>query len=225
MSSLHLYFIHPIQEDDQRAPIASQSESRATTPGMRARIGTLLRMDIWKTPFRNSLLVMLAFHLAQYFSIPLFPIHFVNVLHLTDDQIGIGTALFYLSVLLGSTQLARISRRLNQKQITGLGAMGMCLYPTLLGLSSSALEYYILSAIGGLTWAMIGGAFANYLLEKIPASDRPAHLAWYNIILNIAILAGSLAGPLLSDFIGLEQALLLFGFLRLISGIAILRWG
>jgi predicted MFS family arabinose efflux permease len=63
------------------------------------------------------------------------------------------------------------------------------------------------------------------MLEHIPAHDRPTHLAWYNVILNIAVLIGSLAGPAISDQIGLFSALMLFGLFRLIAGIAILKWG
>ena len=67
--------------------------------------------------------------------------------------------------------------------------------------------------------------YANYLLEKIPASDRPAHLAWYSLILNAAVLIGSLAGPALASHIGLSTALILFAVLRLLSGLVILKWG
>ena len=72
---------------------------------------------------------------------------------------------------------------------------------------------------------MLGGAYANYLLEKIPPSDRPAHLAWYSLILNAAVLIGSLAGPALAANIGLNTALILFAVLRLLSGLVILKWG
>jgi len=82
-----------------------------------------------------------------------------------------------------------------------------------------------LSLIGGLTFSMISGAYANYMLEYIPAHDRPPHLAWYNIILNAAVLIGSLGGPVISDVMGLSEALLLFAALRFLAGLAILKWG
>jgi predicted MFS family arabinose efflux permease len=184
-----------------------------------------IRLDILRTSFRGPLLVMLFFHLAQYLAVPIFPLYFVNALHLTDEQIGIGTALFHMSVFLGSTQLVPVTRWLGHQKVSGFGAVGMSLYPILLSQASTPLHYYLLSAVGGFAWAMVGGAFANYLLDKIPPDDRPAYLAWYNIILNLAILVGSLAGPWLAGYTGLVYALLLFGFLRLLSGIAILRWG
>ena len=82
-----------------------------------------------------------------------------------------------------------------------------------------------MSVIGGFFWALVGGSYANYMLEYIPPDDRPTHLAWYNIVLNIAILIGSLAGPAIADQIGLFSALILFGFLRFAAGIFILKWG
>ena len=73
--------------------------------------------------------------------------------------------------------------------------------------------------------AMVGGAYANYMLERIPSDDLPAHLAWYNIILNFSILASSLGGPAIAGQIGLAPALILFAVLRIIAGAAILKWG
>jgi hypothetical protein len=63
------------------------------------------------------------------------------------------------------------------------------------------------------------------MLENIPAHDRPPHLAWYNIILNLAVLIGSLTGPVISNAIGVSMALLLFAALRFLAGLAIQKWG
>ena len=209
LSSLHLGFVRTLE----------------TPPAPRPAARSRLRLDIWATPFRRTLLVMLAFHIAQYLAIPLFPIYMVRILQLNDQQIGVGTALFYLTVLIGSTRLARLSARLGHRRVTGLGVIGMSLYPILMSFSGNALHYYGLSILGGFIWAMVGGAQANYLLEKVPADDRPAHLAWYSIILNGCVLAGSLLGTLAAGWIGVALALLIFGLLRAAAGLIILKWG
>ncbi|MEZ0396975.1 MAG: MFS transporter [Anaerolineales bacterium] len=215
MSSYHLYFIRPLE-------VAGRAVEAAAGRG-----GLLqtLRLDIWKSPFGRVLLVLLVFHLAQYLAIPLFPLYTVNVLRLADSQIGLGTALFYLTVLLGSTQLARLSRRCGHHRLTAWGVMAMSLYPVILALSHSALPYYFLQTIGGMVWSVVGGAQPNYLLERVPAHDRPAHLAWYNIVVNACVLGGSLAGSAIGGWIGLSAALLIFGLLRLLAGVVILKWG
>jgi len=103
--------------------------------------------------------------------------------------------------------------------------MGMAFYPILLAFSTQVWQYYSVSLIGGFFTALATGAYANYLLEHIPPDDRPTHLAWYNVVLNIAILVGSLAGPAIANQMGLFSALILFGFLRFVAGVFILKWG
>lgn len=239
MSSLHLWFVRPLSEQPGHQPVSSSKEPESASPALpapqkspvtrapshRTSFRENLRLDIIASPFRAVLLVMFAFHLAQFLAIPLFPIAFVRFLNLTDEQIGIGTAIFYLTVLVGSTQLNRLARRIGHKNITGWGVVGMAVYPALLAISSTVWHFYGLSALGGFAWALVGGASANYLLETIPENDRPAHLAWYTIVLNACTLLGSLGGPAIAEGIGLSAALLLFGILRGLAGFAILKWG
>ncbi len=223
LSSVHLFFIR-IVPALTGSPQPNQSPGK-DPPEPRRSWRLALRTDIWKTPYAAVLLVMLGLHLTQYLAIPVFPLFNVNALHLTDQQIGFGTALFYFTCLLGSTQLNSIVRKLGHHKVTAFGFMGLSLYPLTLGFSHHVAGYYIASCIGGASWSLVGGAYANYILENIPEHDRPAHLAWYNIVLNISILLGSLIGPLIASFSGLGLALVLFALLRLLAGTALLRWG
>ncbi|MDX9991764.1 MAG: MFS transporter [Anaerolineales bacterium] len=226
MSSVHLYFIRPLPDPESSADRSQPgpgSPLNQTAP--RPSLKNSLRLDIWKTPFRVTLLVLLFFHLAQYLAIPLFPIYFVNELGLTDEHIGIGTALFYLTVLLGSTQLSLLVRKTSHKAVTGWGIVGMSLYPLFLAFSSQVWEYYAISILGGFVWAMVGGAQLNYLLEACPPQDRPSYLAWYTIVLNACALAGSLLGPAFATLMGISLALIFASILRGLSGLALLKWG
>ncbi len=225
MSSVHLYFLRPLASDMHPLlldPNPVQGTERTTR---HSGFLSAIRADVWGTDFRKVLLVMLGFHLSQYLALPLFPLYQVHNLHLTDEQIGISSALFYLIVLIGSTQLRRVVHKIGHKKVTALGVIGMGLYPFLLALSRTALQFYGLSALGGLSFALAGGAFANYILEHIPAHDRPAYLAWYNVILNASILTGSLVGPLVSNEIGLIPALFVFAATRTLAGLAVWKWG
>jgi predicted MFS family arabinose efflux permease len=82
--------------------------------------------------------------------------------------------------------------------------------------------YFLTAAVGGVAWSVVGGVLGNYLLDRIPEGDQPGHLAWYNLILNAAVLLGSLGGPLLADLVGLRIALMIIAGGRLFS--AILIW-
>lgn len=225
LSSLHLYFIKPVQTDNLTLPPRPQPASvkQALSPGQ--QLQTAIRFDIWKTPFRSTLLVFFGFHVTQFLAMPLFPLFQVRELQLSDNQIGIGTALFYLAVLLGSTRLNSMVRDFGHRTVTGMSVAGLAMYALLLALSRSPADFYWTSALGGLNYAMLIGSYANYLLDEIPIEDRPAHLAWYSVILNASILIGSLTGPLIAQAVGLGTALIVVALLRFLSGLAILKWG
>ena len=224
MSSLHLYFIKPIGKG-KTPPFSKPTPASIPQADSPRNITSLLRLDIWKTPYRKILLTLFGFHLAQYLAIPIFPLFNVRVLDLNDDQLGISTALFYLTVFLGSTQLRNVVHRLGNKRTTGWGVAGLASYPIIVAYSHNIAIFYFASIVGGFAWSLAGGAYANYMLEHIPPDDRPPYLAWYNIALNVAVLVSSLAGPAIADQIGLFNALILFGIMRFLAGIAILKWG
>ncbi|MFZ5903031.1 MAG: MFS transporter [Chloroflexota bacterium] len=224
MSSLHLYFVRPRKKDRASLPSDPLPASAQEADSPRG-LHSSLRLDVLRGPFGKVVGVMLFFHLAHYIASPIYPLFNVNVLHLNDDNIGIGTALFYLTVLIGSTRLNRLVGRMGHRRVTGWGMIGMALYPLILGLSRTVWQFYLVSLLGGFTWGLAGGAYANYLLEEIPEHDRPAHLAWYNMALNAAILAGSFLGPLFANMLGLVSALMLFALMRVLAGVAVLRRG
>ena len=175
--------------------------------------------------FRLILLTMFFFHLAQYLPISLFPLYWVNELHLTDQEIGLGNAVFYATVLLTSMQLSRLSRRLNNRALLVMGVVGMSMYPVLTAVTRDLTLFLVVSAVGGITWGLVSGAQANYLLERIPEDRRPAYLAWYNLALNAAVLLGSLGGPLLAGQIGLVTTLIISGAFRFLAALFVWRRG
>lgn len=236
MSSLHLFFLHkslqPISDNQKHPALINNKVLRVSgiVPGVKSPAGSLgslwnLRLDILRGPFLVTILLMFVFHLFQFIGVPIFPVYSVNVLKYSDQVISLGLAIFYGTVFLGSTQVARMTDRLGHKTLFGVAVCLFGLYPGLLIFSTSVLMYLITHALGGLAWSMAGGAIFNYVLEKSPSIDRPAHIAWYMIAMNSGMLLGSLGGPWLSDLFGMMSVLIICAVTRFLAGVAILRWG
>lgn len=153
--------------------------------------------------------------------IPVFPVFWVNNLKLTDSLISIGNGVFFVTVFLGSMQIAKLSNRYGNRKMVGTGALLMAFYPAIMAFSEGPFLYFVASLIGGFAWALVGGLLVNYLLEKIPEENRPPFLSLYNLIFYTAVLIGSLSGPEIAKIVGLPVALLIFSFLRLSAGAAI----
>lgn len=241
MSSVHLWFVRP-HDDITARPRTGRGLGDLARPGtgmtwaqtLRATVGLrylvqrvrpLLNLRVLRQPFGKIIFLLFAFHLGQYLAIPLFPIFWVNDLHLTDPQIGLGNSVFYFTVFLGSTQLGRLTDRFGNKKLMAIGILAMSSYPVLTALTTNLTMFLITGAVGGMAWSIVGGAISNYILERIPPDDRPANLAWYNLALNAAVLLGSLLGPLLADGIGLIPALLVAAVGRFAAALALARWG
>ena len=185
----------------------------------------LLRMDLITGPFGLFMAACLAFYTFQYFSIPLFPIYYVNVLHLTDGEISLGGALIHASMMIGSLFLSRLSARLGHRKLMLAGVFLFGQFTLFLGLATGVTLYYVACLLGGFIFAFLNGGLVNRLMERVPADDRPAHMALHNLALNIGILAGALLGPLFAEWMGLREVLFLSTGLRLLAAVLLWRWG
>jgi MFS family permease len=185
----------------------------------------MLRLDPLQSPFGRLLIAFLMFYTFQYVPIPLFPLFWVKELHLSDGAISLGNALFYAMMLIASMSLRHVSARYGHRRVLVFGALLHGLYPVLNGLARDAGLYWIASFVGGGVWALTSGGLVNRLMERVPKDDRPAYMAWHNLALNVGILAGSALGPMLGNWLGLRQALLLSGALRLLGGLLLGVWG
>jgi MFS family permease len=240
MSTAHLRFVRP-RPNGQARPRTGRGLGDLAGPGtvrlldslrpgvalrflVRRRKLALPSIDILKGPYGRLLAVLFAWHLTIYLAIPLFALHWVNQIHLNDQEIGLGTAVFYVAVFVGSTQLARLVRRLGNQRVTAVGAMFMASYPAFMAAAKGLDLFLIGSASGGFGWSLVAGSLTNYLLEKIPGDRRPAYLAWFNLEMNAALLLGSLLGPLLANWMSVPLALALFAGLRFVAALALLLW-
>ncbi len=236
MSSVHLYLLHrslhpkpaglAVGQPIKRHFIhPGQVTNRLKHLGLTLASLWNLRLDILRGPFLVTFLLMCLFHLVQFIGIPIFPVYTVNELKLSDQAISLGMAVFYTTVFIGSTLVARLTEKIGNKKIFGLAICFFCLYPGLLIFSSTVAIYLITHAIGGLVWALVGGVIYNYVLEKSPHGDLPAHIAWYTIAANLGMLVGSLGGPWLASMTSLVFVLAVCAVMRALAGLAILRWG
>jgi predicted MFS family arabinose efflux permease len=199
----------------------NRNQPEPKRPGLRA----LLRLDILRTPYGRIIGLLFAFHFTQYLPMPVFPLFSVQTMHFSDQVIGMGNAIFYIAVSLGSMQLEKVTGRIGNKGAVAYGSILLAFYPLLLSFTTESGLYLFTSALGGVAWSLFGGAIYNYLLENIPMHDRPGHLAWYNLVFNAGILLGSLIGPVIAGQTGIPAALGLIGLLRFVSGFALLKWG
>jgi MFS family permease len=241
LSSYHLWFLKPVLSVPRYSSITTLTSTKeeASVENSFGRFSTRfslgkisdaqwfqsMRGDILSGNYQKVLLLLFGCHFSQYIGIPLFSIYMVNRLHLSDQTISFGSALSNSITFLGSLQVPRLSRKWGSQKLTGAGICLMAGYPAMMMLSKDASLFMVACVFSGIAWSLVGAVLYNYLLECVPEGDRPAHMAWYNLVLNAAILSGSMIGPLIANQIGISNALIVTAVSRLMAGLAVLRWG
>ena len=171
------------------------------------------------------MLSYLVFYAFQYFPVPLFPIAYVDKLHMTDGMIGVGTAIFYGAMMVASFRLGYVSTRYGHRKVLIVSAALFPIFPLLMAVGNGPVVYFLACLIGGAVNAMLSGAVLNRLMERTPADDRPAHMTLHNMALNLGILAGSLLGPISAGLFGLQPSLYIAAALRLLAAVFFWLWG
>ncbi len=228
MSTAHLGLVRL-----QRSAAAAPGESAGTPPAPAAEAVSLsqaqprqrLRLELLRGPFGRVLVALFLFHVALYLPSSLFPLYMVKDLGLTDSQISLGTALFYVAMLAGSLSLTELTRRWGNQKVTAIGALLIGCYPFVMGLGRDVVGFMVSSPFGGLGWGLAGGAMINWLLERVSPAERAPSLVAYNLAINGAMLIGAMAGSAGGDLLGVRTAMLLAGGVRMLAGLYILKRG
>jgi MFS family permease len=222
LSSYHLGRIRKLEQTVEIADLPLEKTDAGTHASKRI---SLVRFDLLIGPFGIFMLSYLAFYAFQYFPIPLFPIAYVDKLHMTDGMIGVGTAIFYGAMMAASFRLSYVSTRYGHRRVLLVSAALFPIFPFLLAIATGPTLYFLACLIGGAVNAMLSGAVLNRLIERTPPGDRPAHMTLHNLALNLGILAGSLLGPLFAGLVGLQPSLFIAAGLRLLAAGLLWLWG
>jgi MFS family permease len=220
MSTMHLWFVKPaFREEHAHEQIKFEDDRRGSV------LKGLLRFDVLNGSYGKKIFLLFSFHFVQYLGIAIFPIYQVNIIHISDFVISIGTSIFYILMFLVSIRLEFITRRFGYRKALGFGMAILGLFPAFLAMSTGPALYYIANIFGGLGWGFVGGTIYNYILESAPPGGRAGFLSWYNLVFNAGILLGSLGGPLIGQMANLHIALWIVAVGRIAAGAAVFCFG
>jgi MFS family permease len=215
MTSYHIWKVKPfhVAPPPPPAPLAPGPQRRG------------LHLGAQGLNYMKVLGLLFLFNLVNNMLAPVVPNLLVNQLALSDATISFGTGLANILVFSVSLFIASFTRRAGNRRSTALGAMLLAFHAVALALAGNAALYLLSAAIGGIAAGVLNTAQYNYNLENVPEREPSSWLAWNLLLGNAAVLLGALGGPAVAHWTGTMPALLLFGGLRLVVGVAILRWG
>lgn len=189
-----------------------------------AALRSLAHFELLRGKLGLFMAAYLLFYAFMYLGVPIFPLVTVDVLNLSDGVISLGSGIFYAAMFLISLRLQKLAVRFGHHTLLAASAILMGTYPLIMGFASGPYHYWLASLLGGLVYGLVSASLLNRLMEVVPEGQRAGGMSFHNLALNLGILAGSLAGPGLADWLGLQDSMFAVAGLRLIAGLLMVFW-
>ncbi len=161
--------------------------------------------------------------LGMFMSAPLFPLLWVDTLHLSDGWISAFVTTLTFTGIVGSYSLRAFVHRWSISLILGASSLLFGLYPILASMLDQPLLIVAAAAFAGVWAGVINVVLFNGLTEVCPPAQRARYMGSYTWLMNIAIFSAPLAGAALAKLIGVQPALVIAGVLRMLAG-AVFLW-
>jgi MFS family permease len=154
------------------------------------------------------------FHWGLYFPIPLYPIYRVRTLGLSEGWIGALSMFESAVTIVAYFAWARLAQRHSSRFTLLVGVLLVSFFPIGTALSSSPWPLLVVAAVAGLASPAFNLGLFNGLLEVAPAERRATFVAVFNMLMNVAAFVSPLLGTVVADWLGIRQALMIGGALR-----------
>lgn len=215
MTGVHLSRINPL-------PAAENTSSQAAVVQPTRMLPV---MDDVGRKFIKVLALTFLLNTVNSILVPILPPFAVNMLRLNDQWISLGAAANTFFVFLVSLRVARLTKRVGNRRATALGTLLLVGAALLMALARDAGLYLAAMLVTGIASGVLTTSQFNYVLEHVPAASRTAWFAVLSLAGNAAVLIGSLGGPALAGLISFPVIIAVVGLLRLLVGLALLKWG
>jgi len=199
-----------------RVRIPSEGQAEVPQPRERQRLRESVRVAFRANPTFCRLTVnTLAFNLGAWMVGPLYIIFYVQELGATDGWVGLHTTLIHIGIVIGYWLWRRINHGMGDMPALLLAAPLVALYPLAVGLLPNLTALLLVGFLGHLFMPGVDLNHNLIFMRQIPATNRHTAIAVYSMIMNLGAFVCPIVGVALAGAIGVRNALMLGGLLRL----------
>lgn len=204
----------------QRLRVPKVKHPVPAKPGTPSTTATSLSKD---GNFRRFAISSAMLHFGIFLSAPLFPLYWVETLHLSDGWISAFATIVTLTSIFGAVGLRAVTHRFSTRTLLAISSIMFAFHAIFTSLVANPFILALIAAFGGVWAGSIGVVLFSALTEVCPPHLRPRYIGVYTWLMNMAIFAAPLLGAALADLIGVHWALIATGVVRLLAGVLYLR--
>jgi len=216
---LSLYFSRRIELPPQPAPPPTAEPSRL------ARLYAWLRAMRQHPKFVETVSSQFIYRFGLAFAIPLFPLYYVRELNATDEQIGF-IATVGGAVLLGAYFFwARVTKKRGIRFALLTTTAALAFYPIIMAFTQQIEIVIALAGLAGIFAAGIDLVLFDMVVSSYPQDQAATFVGIQQTTVYLATFIAPLVATTLATNIGIPQALIVAGAIRLVGFGAFVLFG
>lgn len=216
---LSLYFSRRIELPPQPAPPQTAEPSRL------ARLYGWQRAMRQHPKFVETVSSQFIYRFGLAFAIPLFPLYYVRELNATDEQIGF-IATVGGAVLLGAYFFwARVTKKRGIRFALLTTTAALAFYPIIMAFTQQIEIVIALAGLAGIFAAGIDLVLFDMVVSSYPQDQAATFVGIQQTTVYLATFIAPLAATTLATNIGIPQALIVAGAIRLVGFAAFVLFG
>ncbi|RIK23735.1 MAG: MFS transporter [Chloroflexi bacterium] len=216
---LSLYFSRRIELPPQPAPPQTAEPSRL------ARLYGWQRAMRQHPKFVETVSSQFIYRFGLAFAIPLFPLYYVRELNATDEQIGF-IATVGGAVLLGAYFFwARVTKKRGIRFALLTTTAALAFYPIIMAFTQQIEIVIALAGLAGIFAAGIDLVLFDMVVSSYPQDQAATFVGIQQTTVYLATFIAPLVATTLATNIGIPQALIVAGAIRLVGFAAFVLFG
>mgnify|MGYP001184933377 CR=1 FL=1 len=199
-------------------PAGEADKEEAAPPSLREFVGTEASRALWKVAVPVGV-----FNIGFFMLNPVINLYFVEVLELSNAQIGLLSAVFVIAQTIGSWLWGALADRHGNHTVTIAATLGLAVQAIGYWLSPSLYYLIFVQAVGGFCFAGFLLATFNTVIGIGDRQQKTLVVSSYHFIGNMASFLAPFLGTWAYTGPGLVAAFLLAGLLRAVSAALLLQ--
>jgi hypothetical protein len=205
------FFSRNIQLPDT-IPVLNQSSG-----SLKQKTKDYFGLIVKEKPFFSFMIKRFVFLTGTSLAIPLFPLYYVRIVHASDSWIAAINTAQTAILIIGYFFWTQQNRKHGSYRVLVWTTLGVSLYPIITGLTYTVWPNVVYAGISGIFQAGCDLVFFDELMKTIPGDFSATFVSFAQSIQYLSTIIAPMLGTYLADQIGIPNALLISGGLRLIG--------
>lgn len=215
---ISFYYSSHIDISEEQAAIKPQPKERSS------QANNMVRVVLGRPDFLVFAIKRFVFMSGTSLALPLFPLYYVREVRANDAWIGMINTAQTMVLVIAYTIWVSQSRRRGSRFVLLAATLGLSIYPVSIALTQNVQLIAVFAGLAGFFVAGLDLVFFDELMKTVPPEHSATFVSVAQSLQYLATIFAPMIGSWLGTHIGLGNALIVSGTIRLVGFLLFAFW-